>query len=63
MNPSYIAAAVVVLAQVLPWIGINLDATALTTTITTLVTVASGIVVLVHQLKQGNTTVFGSIKK
>ena len=57
--PSYIAAAVVVLSQLLPLIGVNVGGEELTTTINTLIAIAGGLVVLWRQIASGRSTIVG----
>lgn len=62
MSPTYISTIVLILAQVLPWLGIQVGGEALTTTASTLITVVAGVVILVRRLQKGDITVFGKSK-
>lgn len=61
--PSYIAGVVVVLVQVLSFLGINIGSEALTTTLETLLTVGAGLVILYRQLTEGRSTLAGTKPK
>lgn len=54
MSQTYIAAVVVVLAQVLPLFGINVGSEQLTTTIVTILTIGAGIWVMIRRLLDKN---------
>ena len=60
LAPSYLAGIVVVLVQVLNFLGIEIGTEALTTTLSTLLTVGAGLVVLYRQLTQGRSTLAGT---
>lgn len=60
MAPSYLASFILVLSQVLPFVGINVGSDALTTTIQTLVAIGAGIYVMYRQVKTGKSTVMGT---
>lgn len=57
--PSYLAGVVVVLVQLLSFLGINIGSAELTTTIETLLTLGAGLVVIYRQLTQGRSTLSG----
>lgn len=59
MAPTYIASIVLLLAQLLPLIGIEIESEALTTTITTVVSIVAGLVVAYRQLTTGRATLLG----
>jgi len=56
MAPSYIAAAVMLIAAIFP----HVSATDIETTIRTIIEIAGSIVVLIHQLSSGQSTLFGA---
>lgn len=58
--PSYIAMAVSVLVQVLAAFGVHVGSEELTTTITTLVTIGTGLFVMYRQIKTGKSTIGGT---
>ena len=58
--PSYIAATVSVLVQVLAFLGITVGSEELTTTITTLVTIGSALYIMFRQVKTGKSTIGGT---
>ncbi len=60
MSQTYLAVLVMVLAQILPKIGVNLGNDALTTTVSVLVTVGGALWALVRRYQAGGVTVFGS---
>lgn len=62
MSPTYISAVIMVLLQVFNWLGINVGSDALTTTATTLLTIAAGLVIIYRRWQKGDITVAG-IKK
>ena len=57
--PSYLAAVVAIAVQVLSFLGINVGSEELTTTITTIITVLAGLVVMYRQLTEGRSTLMG----
>lgn len=57
--PSYLAMVVTVLVQALAYFGVVVGSEELTTTITTLVTVVSGLVVMYRQYSTGRSTLGG----
>lgn len=59
MSQTYISIAVMVLAQVLPHLGVSLGNDALTTTATTLVTLAAAIWALVRRYQAGGINMAG----
>lgn len=59
---TYISAAVVVIVQVLSWLGISVGSEELTTTVTTLVTVLGGLYIMWNRLQKGDITVGGTKK-
>lgn len=61
-SPTYISAVVAVVVNLLALLGINVGTEELTTTITTIVTIAAGMVVIYRSLIQGKTDVFGRRK-
>jgi uncharacterized membrane protein len=58
--PTYITSIVVLLAQVLPLLGVQVESEALTTTITTVVTIVAAVYIGIRQLKTGRSTLFGT---
>lgn len=58
--PSYVASAVAILVQVLSFLGITVGTEELSTTLTTLVTIGSGLFVMYRQLKTGRSTLGGT---
>lgn len=63
MSQTYLAVFISLLVQVLPLAGITIGSDQLTQTIQTLVTVASGLWVLVRRYQNGDINVFGGLKK
>ena len=63
LAPSYVAAAVSILVNVLSYVGITVGSDALTTTITTLVTVGTGLFIMYRQLSTGRSTIGGTRPK
>lgn len=59
-SPTYISALVAVLAQLLPMIGIEVGSEQLTTTISTILTVAAGLVIMWRRLTKGDISLFGT---
>lgn len=62
-SQTYIAAAVVILSQVLPLLGINVGSEALTTTLTTILAVVAGVWVMVRRYSNGDITALGRRSK
>jgi len=62
MSKEYVAFAVMILGFILPKLGVEVDANALSTTIYTLVMIATGIVGMVSRYKKGDITL-GGLKK
>jgi uncharacterized membrane protein len=62
MAPTYVSAAVAVLVNVFALLGIQVGSEELTTTITTVVTIISGFVIMYRQVTTGRSTVFGAKK-
>lgn len=58
-STEYTAVIIMLLTQLLPKVGINLDQNAITTTITTLVTLGSGLWLLVKRYQRGGITMAG----
>lgn len=58
-STTYIATFVVILAQVLPLMGIDVGTEALTTTAQTIATVLAGLWVLVERYKRGDVSLGG----
>lgn len=63
LAPSYISAVVAVLVNVLALLGVQVGSEELTTTITTLITVVSGIVIMYRQVTEGRSTLGGTKPK
>ena len=61
-STTYIAQIVTVLAVILPLFGIEASTEALTTTLQTVIVVASGVWTLVERYKKGDLKWFGSRK-
>lgn len=61
LAPSYISAVVAVLVNVLALAGVQVGSEELTTTITTILTVISGLVIMYRQITEGRST-FGGRK-
>lgn len=59
MAPTFIASVVMLLAQLLPFFGIQIESEALTTTVTTVVSIASGLYIVYRQVVTGRSTFFG----
>ena len=57
--PSYLAAVIAVLANVLPLIGITVGTEDLTTTAQTLITIVSGLFVMYRQIVTGRSDALG----
>lgn len=59
---TYISGLVVVLVQVLSWLGIDVSVDALSTSLSTILTIIAGIVVAYRRFVQGDITPLGSKK-
>lgn len=59
MAPTYIAGFVVLLAQLLPLVGIDVELDALNVTVQTVATIAAGLVIIYRQLTTGRSTLLG----
>lgn len=59
MSQTYISVVVMLLAQLLPRFGIVIGSDELTTTITTIITLGSGLWVLVRRYQVGDITAAG----
>ena len=57
--PTFIASVVMLLAQLLPFFGIQIESEALATTVTTVVSIASGLYIVYRQVVTGRSTFFG----
>lgn len=62
ISSTYIAVIVNFASMVLPKLGVTIGSEQLTTTVQTLVAIASGLWVLVQRYKRGDVTLFGSYK-
>ena len=62
MSQTIIATLVIILASILPKLGLHVGSTDLTTTIQVVVTVICGLWVWVRRYRKGDVTVFGVIK-
>lgn len=62
MSQIYIASIIGILAQVLPMLGIEVGSAELTTTLTTLITVLSGVWVMYRRYGAGDITIVGARK-
>ncbi len=62
MSPTYISAAVIVLVQVLHFFNIDVGSAELTTTLTTLSTVALSLWIMWRRLNKGDITAVGTKK-
>jgi hypothetical protein len=60
MSPTYASGLVIVVAQVLVWLGVDVSVEALNTTVTTLVTIAAGLVVAYRRFAKGDINAFGA---
>lgn len=58
--PSYIAAFVAVVVNVLALSGVTVGTEDLTTTVQTLITICSGLVVMYRQITEGRSTLGGT---
>ena len=56
---TYLSVIVIILAQLLPLIGVQVGSDELTTTIQTLVEIGAGIVILYKRWTRGDVGVFG----
>jgi len=61
-SQTYAAAVIAILSQVLPLLGINIGSEALTTTLTTIITIAAGLWIMVRRFVKGDISAFGSRK-
>lgn len=59
MSKEYVAFAVMLLGFILPKLGVEVDANALTTTIYTLVMVASGVIGMIARYRKGDINIAG----
>lgn len=59
MSQTYISVIIMVLAQVLPHIGVTLGSDALTTTVTTLVTLGAAVWALIRRYQAGGINAAG----
>jgi uncharacterized membrane protein len=59
VSTTYSAAVVVVLAQLLPLLGIEVSTEALTTTLSTIITIVAGVVIMYRRLTKGDISAFG----
>ena len=62
MSTTYTAVILNILSFILPKIGIEVGSEAVTTTVQTIVTIATGIWILVERYKKGGITIFGTRK-
>jgi uncharacterized membrane protein len=62
MSQTIVSVLVILLAQILPRLGVSLDSVALTTTVQSIVTVIAAGWIWYRRFKQGGVTTFG-IKK
>lgn len=60
MSPTYISAAVIVFAQVLQWMNIQVGHEELTSAVTTIGTIGLGIWVMWRRYSKGGVSVVGS---
>lgn len=60
MSPTYISGALIVLAQLFAWSGIEVDIDALNTTVNTIITIAAAIVVAYRRWAKGDINALGS---
>lgn len=63
MSQIQTSAIVAVLANVLPLLGVQVGSDQLTTTITTIVTIAAGLWIMVRRFQKGDIGLFGSRKR
>lgn len=59
MSQTYISVVLMVLAQVLPHLGVNLGSDQLTTTVTTVVTIGAALWALVRRYQAGGINAAG----
>lgn len=59
ISPTYVSGIVLVLAQVLPLIGVTIGSEELTTFVSTLVSIISGLIILVRRHGKGDITIAG----
>lgn len=62
MSQTFIAGFVILAAQILKLLGVDIGSEALTTTVTTLVTIGSVIWMLVRRHQAGGVTAVGTLK-
>lgn len=60
MSQTYIAMFVLLAAQILPHLGVTIGSDQLTTTITTVASIAAGLWALVRRYQAGGVTLVGS---
>lgn len=60
MSTTYIAQVIQTVAFILTLVGINVGSDALTTTVTTIITIVSGLYVFYGRYKAGGITALGS---
>ena len=61
-SPTYLSGLVIVLVQVLNYFGIEVASEQLTTTVTTLVTIGAGLLVMYRRYAKGGVDAFGFSK-
>ena len=59
MSQTFASGLIIIVVQVLAYLGVKIGTVELTTTVTTLVTVASGLWVLVRRYQQGGINKLG----
>lgn len=59
ISPTYISGIVLLLAQILPVIGVNIGNDALTSFVSTVISIIAGIVILVRRHGKGDVTLAG----
>jgi uncharacterized membrane protein len=59
ISPSYISASVLLLAQLLPLLGVQIGTEELTAFVSTVVSIIAGIVILVRRYQKGDLNVAG----
>lgn len=62
MSPTYVSALVSVLAVLLPQLGVQIESEQLTSFISAVVVVISGLVIMYRRFKVGNITILGGTK-
>ncbi len=62
MSHIQVSAIIAVLANVLPLLGVQVGSEALTTTLTTIVTIGAGLWIMVRRYKMGGIKLFGGRK-